>query len=27
MEILEQDNREISKEQDNMNPEDLLDYI
>ena len=27
MEIMEQDNREISKELDNMNPEDLLDYI
>jgi len=26
-EITEQDNREISKEPDNMNPEDLLDYI
>ena len=27
IEIMEQDNREISKELDNMNPEDLLDYI
>jgi len=27
MEITEQDNREIGKEPDNMNPEDLPDYI
>ena len=27
MEIMEQDNREIGKEPDNINPEDLLDYI
>jgi len=27
MEITEQDNGEIGKEPDNMNPEDLLDYI
>ena len=27
MEIIEQDNGEIGKEPDNMNPEDLLDYI
>jgi len=27
MEIMEQDNREIGKESDNTNPEDLLDYI
>jgi len=27
MEIMEQDNREISKEPDNTNLEDLLDYI
>ena len=27
MEIIEQDNEEIGKEPDNMNPEDLLDYI
>ena len=27
MEIMEQDNGEISKELDNTNPEDLLDYI
>jgi len=27
MEIMEQDNEEIGKEPDNMNPEDLLDYI
>ena len=27
MEITEQDNREIGKELDNMNPEDLPDYI
>jgi len=26
-EITEQDNREIGKESDNMNPEDLPDYI
>ena len=27
MEITEQDNREINKEPDNTNPEDLPDYI
>jgi len=27
MEIMEQNNGEISKELDNTNPEDLLDYI
>ena len=27
MEIMEQDNREIGKELDNMNSEDLPDYI
>ena len=27
MEIIEQDNEEIGKKPDNMNPEDLLDYI
>ena len=27
MEIMEQDNREIGKEPNNMNPEDLPDYI
>ena len=27
MEITEQNNGEIGKEPDNMNPEDLLDYI
>jgi len=27
MEIMEQDNREIGKESDNTNPEDLPDYI
>ena len=27
METTEQDNREIGKEPDNMNPEDLPDYI
>ena len=27
MEIMEQDNREIGKEPDNINPKDLPDYI